>query len=163
MSSVTASRWSQRIGHALIALFVGLSIVGLHTGGYLRFFDTELEEVRFNLVRSDPSPQIAIVAIDANSLEQRPLWPWPRSWHATVIDRLVAAGATQIVLDIDFSAASSPPEDAALAEALRRAGERVILPVFQQPAQQQSNALVDVGGVLRVNVQLPCHGDRLPV
>ena len=143
MPARAAPRWSQRIGHALIALLVGLLIVGLHAGGYLRFFDAELEEARFNLVRSDPSPHIAIVAIDANSLEQRPLWPWPRSWHAALIDRLVEAGASQIVLDIDFSAASSPTEDAALAAALQRAGERVILPVFQQPAQQQSNALVE--------------------
>jgi PAS domain S-box-containing protein len=141
-AGTVAPRWSERIRHVLIALAVGLLIVGLHTGGYLRFFDSELEEARFSLVRSDPSPQIAIVAIDANSLERRPLWPWPRSWHAALIDRLVEAGAAQIVLDIDFSAASSPTEDAALADALRRAGERVILPVFQQPAQQQSSTLI---------------------
>jgi PAS domain S-box-containing protein len=143
MSATAAPRWLQRIGHALIALTVGALILGLHAGGYLRFFDAELEEARFNLVRSDPSPQIAIVAIDANSLEQRPLWPWPRSWHAALIDRLVDAGAAQIVLDIDFSAASNPTEDAALADALRRAGARVVLPVFQQPAQQQSNTLIE--------------------
>jgi PAS domain S-box-containing protein len=137
-----APRWPQWIGHALVALVVGLLIVGLHSGGYLRFFDAELEEARFSLVQSDPSPQVALVAIDANSLEQRPLWPWPRSWHAALIDRLVEAGAAQIVVDIDFSAASIPAEDAALADALRRAGERVILPVFQQPAQQQSNTLI---------------------
>jgi PAS domain S-box-containing protein len=142
-AGAAASRWSKRIGHALIALAVGLLIVALHVGGYLRFFDAEFDEARFRLVRSDPSLQIAIVAIDANSLEKRPLWPWPRSWHATLIDRLVDAGAAQIVLDIDFSAASNPTDDAALAAALRRAGERVILPVFQQPGQQQSNTLVE--------------------
>jgi len=143
MSASAASRWSQRIGHGLIAVVAGLLIVGLHAGGYLRFLDAELEEARFRLIRSDPSPQIAIVAIDADSLQKRPLWPWPRSWHAVLIDRLVDAGAAQIVLDIDFSAASTPAEDAALAAALQRAGERVILPVFQQPAQQQSSTLID--------------------
>ena len=142
-AGTAAPRWSKQIGHALIALAVGLLIVALHAGSYLQFFDAEFDEARFRLVRSDPSPQIAIVAIDANSLEQRPLWPWPRSWHATLIDRLVDAGAAQIVLDIDFSAASTPTEDAALAAALRRAGERVILPVFQQPAQPQSNAIIE--------------------
>ena len=141
--STGAPRWSQRIGHALIAVTVGLLIVGLHAGGYLRFFDAVFDEARFRLVRSDPSPQIVLVAIDANSLEKRPLWPWPRSWHATLVDRLVDAGAAQIVLDIDFSAASTEAEDTALAAALHRAGERVILPVFQQPAQQQSNAMVE--------------------
>jgi PAS domain S-box-containing protein len=142
-AGTAAPRWSKQIGHALVALAVGLLIVALHAGSYLRFFDAEFDEARFRLARSDPSPQIAIVAIDANSLEQRPLWPWPRSWHATLIDRLVDAGAAQIVLDIDFSAASTPTEDAALAAALRRAGERVILPVFQQPAQPQSNAIIE--------------------
>src|SRR5215510_6798007 len=100
MFAIAASRWSKRIGHALIALAVGLLIVGLHAGGYLRFFDAEFDEARFGLVRSDPSPQIAIVAIDAKSLSDRSTWPWPRSWHAAVIDRLVDAGAAQIVVDI---------------------------------------------------------------
>ena len=142
-AGTAAPRWSKRIGHALIALAVGLLIVALHAGGYLRFFDAEFDEARFRLVRSEPSPQIAIVAIDAKSLSARSTWPWPRSWHAEVIDRLADAGAAQIVLDIDFSAASTPTEDAALAAALRRAGERVILPVFQQPAQPQSNAMIE--------------------
>ena len=100
--------------------------------GYLQQLDTMFE-----------SSRDALVAIDANSLEKRPLWPWPRSWHATLVDRLVDAGAAQNVLDIDFSAASTEAEDTALAAALHRAGERVILPVFQQPAQQQSNAMVE--------------------
>jgi PAS domain S-box-containing protein len=52
------------------------------------------------------------------------------------------AGAAQVVFDVDFSAASTAVDDGALAAALQRAGDRVILPVFQQPAQQQSNELV---------------------
>jgi PAS domain S-box-containing protein len=143
MPAGTAPRWSKRLGRALTALIVALLIVGLHAGGYLRFFDAQFDEARFRLVRSDPSPQIAIVAIDAKSLQERSRWPWPRSWHAAAVDRLAEAGAAQIVLDIDFSAASTPTEDAALAAALQRAGERVILPVFSQPAQRQSNILVE--------------------
>ena len=143
MSAFSAPRWPRQIGNVLVAIAVGLLITGLHAGGYLRFFDAALEEARFSLVRSDPSPQIAIVAIDADSLAQRPLWPWPRSWHAAVIDRLVEAGAAQIVIDIDFSAASTAEEDATLAAALRRAGERAILPVFQQPAKQNSTAMIE--------------------
>ncbi|HEV8391668.1 MAG TPA: CHASE2 domain-containing protein, partial [Dongiaceae bacterium] len=131
-----------RLRRPLIALAIGLGILGLHGGGHLDFLDSQLADARFHLVRSDPSRQIAIVAIDARSLNDRPVWPWPRSWHAKVIDRLMEAGAAQVVFDVDFSAASTAVDDGALAAALQRAGDRVILPVFQQPAQQQSNELV---------------------
>jgi CHASE2 domain-containing sensor protein len=126
----------------LVALAIGLALTGLHIGGQLKRLDAGIDEARFRIVRSDPAPQIVIVAIDAKSLSQRPLWPWPRSWHANAVDQLVAAGAAQIVFDIDFSAASDSGEDAALAQALKRAGPRVILPVFQQGAQQQSDKLI---------------------
>ncbi|MEZ5831164.1 MAG: CHASE2 domain-containing protein [Dongiaceae bacterium] len=126
----------------LIALGFGLAIIWLHANGHLDYLDSQLADARFHLARSDPSPQVAVVAIDAHSLNERPVWPWPRSWHAQVVDRLVEAGAAQIVLDIDFSAASTREEDDELAAALHRAGDRVILPVFQQAAQRQSNEMV---------------------
>jgi PAS domain S-box-containing protein len=139
---VSAIKWAHWIKRPLIALAIGLAITGLHLGGYLEFFDARFDDARFHLVRSDPAPQIAIVAIDAKSLSERPRWPWPRSWHAEVVQKLLDAGAAQIVLDIDFSASSVPAEDAVLAQALNRAGDRVILPIFQQPSEQQSSALV---------------------
>jgi PAS domain S-box-containing protein len=55
-----------------------------------------------------------------------------------VIDKLHAAGAQQIAIDIDFSAVSRKSEDDALAAALARAGGSVILPVFEQPGDAQS-------------------------
>jgi PAS domain S-box-containing protein len=131
-----------RLRRPLIALSFGLAIMALHIGGHLAFLDAQFADARFHLVRSSPSKQIAIVAIDAQSLSERPVWPWPRSWHAEMVDRLMEAGAAQIVLDIDFSAASTPAEDEALTAALRRAGDRVILPVFQQRAQQQSSEMI---------------------
>src|SRR5262249_26306039 len=134
--SATALRWARYLRRPLIALAFGLGIFGLYTGGHLDFLDAQFADARFHLVRSTPSPQIGIVAIDGRSLSDRPVWPWPRSWHAQLVDRLMEAGAAQIVLDIDFSAASTPSEDDALAGALRRAGDRVILPVFQQLEHQ---------------------------
>jgi PAS domain S-box-containing protein len=138
-----AGKLSTRVRRALIATIIGIAITTLHAFGYLAFFDARFDELRFNLVRSDPSPQLAIVAIDAQSLNDRPVWPWPRSWHAQAVDQLLKAGAGQIVLDIDFSAASTPKEDAALAEALKHAGNRAILPVFRQQAQTQSDIFID--------------------
>lgn len=80
--------------------------------------------------------QIAIVGIDQNSLSAVGQWPWPRSLHARLIDRLKAAGASVIVIDADFSDhqflgadGTLSSEDRALIEAARRAGN-VVLPSF---------------------------------
>jgi PAS domain S-box-containing protein len=137
-----ALRCAARLRRPLIALAFGLGIVSLYGSGHLEFLDSQFADTRFHLVRSSPSPQIAIIAIDGRSLNERPVWPWPRSWHAQVVDRLMEAGAAQVVLDIDFSAASNPEDDNALAAALQRAGDRVILPVFQQRAERKSDEMV---------------------
>lgn len=77
-----------------------------------------------------PSSEIVIVAIDELSLERLGRWPWQRTVHAELIDKLNAAGAETIVFDILFPESSA--EDTALAEAMRRQGN-VVLPVHLSP------------------------------
>ncbi|MCA1560843.1 MAG: adenylate/guanylate cyclase domain-containing protein [Acidobacteria bacterium] len=76
----------------------------------------------------DPAPGIVVVAIDEPSFTEVGLpWPWPRSLHGTLIDALAAGGAKTIAFDILFDVpAASPDDDAALAEAMRRAGNVVL-------------------------------------
>lgn len=80
---------------------------------------------------SRPVPEdIVIVAIDEESLERIGRWPWRRAIHATLIEKLTAAGAAAVGLDIILSEADAdaPNDDRLLAEAIRRNG-RVVLPV----------------------------------
>jgi signal transduction histidine kinase len=70
--------------------------------------------------------------MDPRSLEKIGVWPWPRSIHARLIDRLATAGVVEIGYDVDFSSRSTPAEDAALAATLDKAHSRVILPAFRQ-------------------------------
>lgn len=93
-----------------------------------------LQEWRFALRRHPASGQLAIVEIDAHSIAAIDHWPWPRGNHARLIDQLNRAGAATIAFDVDFSSRSTPAEDDALAAALARAGDRVILPTFSQNA-----------------------------
>ncbi len=123
---------------ATLAACAGIAV--LYLSGSLDFIERQLTGARFEVVRSDPSGDVVVVAIDARSLHEMPVWPWPRSWHATVIDKLHAAGARQIVMDVDFSAASVKAEDGLLSAALARAGDSVILPVFQQATDQPDGA-----------------------
>jgi diguanylate cyclase (GGDEF)-like protein/PAS domain S-box-containing protein len=127
--------------HLFVACVLALTLItGLHEP--LR---NALTALRFDWLRRDASGDVVLVAIDAPSLKQAGVWPWPRTMHATLLDVLDGAGATDIVFDVDFSAASAPDADRAFAEALRRAGGSVVLPAFKQVAREHgaSTILVD--------------------
>lgn len=76
-------------------------------------------------------PDVVVVALDPQSLRAHPVWPWPRQLYAEAIERLDAAGARAIALDIDLSTPRSPEEDARLAAAVAGSG-RVVLAAFRQ-------------------------------
>ena len=79
--------------------------------------------------RLPPPPEVAVVAIDKLSADRLglPNSPdrWPRSLHATLIDRLVDAGARVIVFDLFFK--TSRAEDEVLAAAMTRAGNVILV------------------------------------
>nr|WP_262708700.1 EAL domain-containing protein [Sphingomonas baiyangensis] len=93
-----------------------------------------LQQLRFAARDMAASGDLVIVEIDAASLARIGRWPIPRENHAAVIDRLRAANAAMIAFDVDFSAQSSASGDAALASALARAGDEVVLPTLAQSA-----------------------------
>jgi PAS domain S-box-containing protein len=109
-----------------------LVVASLYGMGYLNFLESELADARFKLLERSPSNGLVLVEIDAKSLQELPVWPWPRSFHAAIIDRLIAANAGRIAIDLDFSAHSSQQEDLALETALAAAEGRVVLPAFMQ-------------------------------
>ncbi|HBO2502718.1 TPA: CHASE2 domain-containing protein [Pseudomonas aeruginosa] len=85
-----------------------------------------------NLAPLAVDPRILVVAIDDRSLESLGRWPWPRSVHAELLDRLAAAGARIVLLDVIFSEPSSNPDsDRQLARSLCRAGN-VLLPLLRE-------------------------------
>lgn len=127
-----SDRHRGRTARFLAGLVICAAIGVLYVLGGLNFVERPISAARFQIVQSEPSDALVLVAIDARSLQALQVWPWPRSWHAKGIDLLLDAGASSIHFDIDFSAASTTGEDAAFERALARAGDRVTLPVFQQ-------------------------------
>ncbi len=72
------------------------------------------------------NPNIVIVAIDEPALDELGrLRDWPRSLHATAVDRLSEAGASVIAYDLLF--ADRGDEDEAFAGAIARAGNVVLV------------------------------------
>ncbi|MBF0302990.1 MAG: adenylate/guanylate cyclase domain-containing protein [Desulfamplus sp.] len=71
---------------------------------------------------------VIIVAIDEPSFKQMKLrWPWSRTLHASLVEKLSSAGAAAIVFDILFPEKSSDEsEDAIFAEAIKKAGNVVL-------------------------------------
>ena len=67
-------------------------------------------------------------------------WPLSRSLHARVIDRLHAAGAREIVYDVQFTEPRTPAEDGDLYDAIGAAGN-VTLATSQSDAQGRTNVL----------------------
>ena len=100
--------------------------------GWLRPADDLFDAMRFRAVPSEASGTLAIVEIDARSLERAGSWPWERERYADAIDRLIAAGATLVAFDIDFSASSDTASDGALAQTISRHPGQVALGAFIQ-------------------------------
>jgi adenylate cyclase len=86
--------------------------------------ENQLFDLFFSIRGAQPSPsELLLVAIDEPSFQELGLaWPWPRGLHARLIDRLSDAGARLILFDVLFAEPSDPKNDAALASALKRAG-----------------------------------------
>jgi hypothetical protein len=76
---------------------------------------------------------VVVIAIDAPSIEQIGVWPWPRRLHAELLERLDRAGINDVAFDVDFSTPSDSTSDHRFVEALRHAGGSTVLPAFKQP------------------------------
>ena len=117
-----------RSGRGLVAFIVVGAVaaaIGIVTYATGSFEPQELNTVdtRFELRgREDPPPDVAVIGIDDETFNQLDLrWPFPRSVHGRLIDRLRGDGVKTIVYDIQFTEPTTPKQDNALIEAVARA------------------------------------------
>src|SRR5690606_13254221 len=126
---------------ALLAAFALALAIGM--GGWGTGIERSLRSLLWQLHGQSASGDLHIVEIDARSIGAIDRWPWPRGYHARLIDRLYQAGAASIAFDVDFSSRSTAQEDRALASALERARGKVILPTFRQVAGGGRDGWID--------------------
>lgn len=131
LSSLTSLRL------VMITLIMTLAYL-LPSTSVVQRLDNELLAFRAAAAPRAATGEFVFVAIDKKSLTAIGTWPWRRDVHADLVDRLVAAGARDIFLDIDFSTPSQAKSDARLAQALEEAGGGVILPMFRQQFSARS-------------------------
>lgn len=100
--------------------------------------------------------EVAVIAIDSDSSEALGLHEdpgrWPRDLHADLIGRLVAAEAAVIAFDLGFDSRRDGTQDAELVEAVRRAGNVVLLERLSQP---ESVELGDGAGTVHSEKRRP--------
>ncbi len=116
-------------GHA-VALCLGLAstgvVIALHVAGGLERFELDSFDWRLeHCNRLGPSDIILHVDITDDALTRIHRWPWPRRYHAELIESLSDLGARAIVMDIVFSERQRP---------------RVLLPFADSPAELAADA-----------------------
>ncbi len=124
---------AQLLFHGLVREWLWIGLVLLPFTAYLSLnaglaFNTPLYDNLRRLAPLPVDPRILLVTIDDQSLTRLGPWPWPRSLHADVINRLSAARPAGILFDVFFGEAGNAADDQRLTDAVCNAGN-VLLPV----------------------------------
>ena len=127
----------------LIVAVIALTIASIACiSGVLSRLDWAVTDLYSRLLRHDVPSDIVVIGIDERSLAELHQWPWPRSTHARLLERLLSMQPRRVFLDIDFSAPSNAAEDQQLALAMAHAGKSIlVLPAFQQISSSDSQEI----------------------
>jgi CHASE2 domain-containing sensor protein/signal transduction histidine kinase len=160
---------AQRLFHGLVREWLWIGLLLLPITAYLSLspglaLNNPLYDSLRRLTPVPVDPRILLVTIDDPSLKKLGQWPWPRSLHADLIDRLSAAQPKAILFDVMFSEPVDPANDKRLAEAVCDAGN-VLLPLmregatsYSQPGAQMLALLKCAKGVGPINVEADTDG-----
>ncbi|MGY1877999.1 CHASE2 domain-containing protein [Pseudomonas reactans] len=160
---------AQRLFHGLVREWLWIGLLLLPITAYLSLspglaLNNPLYDSLRRLTPLPVDPRILLVTIDDSSLKKLGRWPWPRSLHADLIDRLSAAQPSAILFDVIFSEPGDPANDKRLAESVCNAGN-VLLPLvregaanYSQPDTQMMPLLKCAKGVGHINVEADSDG-----
>jgi HD-GYP domain-containing protein (c-di-GMP phosphodiesterase class II) len=122
---VSGRRRLAALGAVALAAF-GVALAARESGA-LEPLEREGLKARFDVRGSEPVKGLLVVGIDAKTFAERQVqWPFRRSLHGRVVRRLHAAGAREIVYDIQFTEPTRQRDDLALFNAIGDAGGAVL-------------------------------------
>jgi CHASE2 domain-containing sensor protein len=123
-AGATSARWREHARAVLLAGLLaatcGLAMWATDTG---RSQEDTTVALRFRLRPAERPKDLAVIAIDdATFSDYRDVasWPYPRRWHARVLDELRRLGARKVVYDVQFSEQTTVRDDNALFDAIGR-------------------------------------------
>lgn len=111
-----------------LAVLVSSVALSLFLCDALNRFELTTFDYRMKLRRPRAANEkIVFVDMGEDSIKKIGRWPWPREWHATLVEILSRFKADAIVFDVIFSESASDFSDSALEEAMKKSG-KVYLP-----------------------------------
>ncbi len=95
--------------------------------GVLGALESDSVDARFERRGAVVPDDVVVVGVDDVTFSEMGVaWPLPRSLYGRAVKRLHAAGAREIVIDVQFTEETEPREDVALYTAIERAGGAVL-------------------------------------
>ena len=93
------SDWFAGLAYGLIFLIIAYGVLadGFGRAEYAAY------DLGLNWTSATPAPNIAVIAIDDPSINTLGRWPWPRDYHADLINKLAKSGASVIGFTIFLS------------------------------------------------------------
>jgi adenylate cyclase len=138
MSSANGTEVTTRSRRARLRLTLFLTaavaaagvMLGLYALDALKGLELRSVDTRFSIRGAQPQPKdLAVVAIDTNTFNKfkgRVQWPFPRRYHARVLDNLRKDGAKAIAFDVQFTEQTDARDDNALIDAVGRSKNVVL-------------------------------------
>src|SRR5215210_7154227 len=115
--TVSGPRRLAALGAVALAAF-GIALAARETGAVAPL-EREALKARFDVRGAEPVDGLLVVGIDAKTFAQlQERWPFPRGLHGRVVRKLHAAGAREIVYDVQFTEPTVPRQDFALFDAI---------------------------------------------
>ena len=124
----------------LFGISAGIVIALAYLAGLLELPEGRTLDLRFDLrgPRAPAFPIVLVTADDDSLAEMDRQWPWPRSYHARLIDQIAKDNPLAIGLDILFAEKTQDREDRLLGHAVARAGRVVLGETLRSIATQTS-------------------------
>jgi CHASE2 domain-containing sensor protein/signal transduction histidine kinase len=146
--TLALKRWRDE---AAIALALAALACAVAIGGWAWRLDMLVYDLGLAHFERTPPDDIVIIAIDESSLRQVGRWPWRRSIHATLLEKLAELPKPPRAIGIDVVLSEpdlDPVQDQLLAKAMRK-GVPVVLPVHWRLLYQGKMSAVEPTPLLR--------------
>jgi adenylate cyclase len=161
----------QSRGRLRVRLLLGVAIIAAAVGvvayltDALREPELDTVDARFEIRGTQPAPDdIVVVGIDDVTFDQLDRrWPFPRTYHARVIDELSRDEAKVIGYDVQFTEQTTPRADNALITSVQRAdrNSHVVLATTEVGADGRTNIFGGDRVVEQVGA-IPANGNLIP-
>jgi adenylate cyclase len=142
------------LGVAIGATGLTLIAYAFHFG-FFEGLEKQSIDMRFSMRGTTSTPtKLALVEVDADTfsgLRQR--WPFNRTLHAKVIDRICAGHPKAIAMDIQFSDFATVQEDNALGNAIYQCNGKVALATTEVGDNGQPALIFDASALKQFNAR----------